>query len=131
MAQKESHTERTEKSSSLNLMPTEFVDMGKKRIDELVNTQTEFLEKLQEMNRQWLDRAQAEANLASEFASKLTAARSVPEAMAAYQEWASRRFEMMTEDGKHLFADAQKFMEAATRLLPNASLIKGGGGSST
>ena len=128
MAQKESHTE---KSSSPLLMPTEFAEMGKKRADEFVKTQTEFLEKLQEMNRQWFDRAQSEASSASEFTSKLTAARSIPEAMAAYQEWASRRFEMMAEDGKHLFADAQKFMEAATRLLPNATLIKGSGGSST
>ncbi len=92
MAQKESHTE---KSSSPLLMPTEFAEMGKKRADEFVKTQTEFLEKLQEMNRQWFDRAQSEASLASEFTSKLTAARSIPEAMAAYQEWASRRFEMM------------------------------------
>jgi hypothetical protein len=112
-------------------MPTEFAELGKKRIEEFVNTQKGLVEKLQEMNRQWFDRAQAEANLASELASKLTAARSIPDAMAAYQEWASRRFEMMAEDGKHLLADTQKFMEAATHLLPNASLIKGGGGSST
>jgi hypothetical protein len=51
--------------------------------------------------------------------------------MAAYQEWASRRFEMMAEDGKHLLADTQKLMEAATRLLPNGSLFKGGSGLST
>ena len=131
MAQKESHAERTEKSSLPNLMPTEFAELGKKRIEEFVNTQKGLVEKLQEMNRQWFDRAQAEANLASELASKLTAARSIPDAMAAYQEWASRRFEMMAEDGKHLLADTQKLMEAATHLLPNASLIKGGGGSST
>jgi DNA topoisomerase VI subunit B len=131
MAQKESHAERTERSSLPNLMPTEFAELGKKRIEEFVNTQKGLVEKLQEMNRQWFDRAQAEANLASELASKLTAARSIPDAMAAYQEWASRRFEMMAEDGKHLLADTQKFMEAATHLLPNASLIKGGGGSST
>ena len=130
MAQKESHAERTERSSLPNLMPTEFAELGKKRIEEFVNTQKGLVEKLQEMNRQWFDRAQAEANLASELASKLTAARSIPDAMAAYQEWASRRFEMMAEDGKHLLADTQKFMEAATH-LPNASLIKGGGGSST
>ena len=37
MAQKESHIERTEKFSSPNLMPTEFAEMGKKRIEELVN----------------------------------------------------------------------------------------------
>lgn len=131
MAQKESHSERTEKSPSPNLMPTEFAEMGKKRIEEFVNTQKELVEKLQAMNRQWFDRAQAEANLASELASKLTAARSIPDAMAAYQEWASRRFEMMAEDGKHLLADTQKFMEAATHLLPNGSLIKGSGGHST
>ena len=40
MAQKESHTE---KSSSPLLMPTEFAEMGKKRADEFVKTQTEFL----------------------------------------------------------------------------------------
>jgi hypothetical protein len=129
MAQKESHAERTEKSSSPNLIPTEFAEVGKKRVEEFVNTQTELLEKLQEMNRQWFDRAQSEANLASELASKLTAARSIPDAMAAYQAWTSRRFEMMAEDGKQLLADTQKFMEAATRLLPN-SLFKGGGGLS-
>jgi hypothetical protein len=126
MAQKVSHTERTEIPPSSNLIPTEFVETGKKRVEEFVNTQTELLEKLQEMNGQWFNRAQSEANLASELASKLTAARSIPDAMTAYQEWTSRRFEMMAEDNKHLLADVQKFMEAATRLLPN-SLFKGGG----
>jgi len=126
MAQKESHAERTDNSSSPNLIPTEFAEVGKKRVEEFVNTQTELFEKLQEMNRQWFDRAQSEAKLASELASKLTAARSIPDALTAYQEWTSRRFEMMAEDNKHLLADVQKFMEAATRLLPN-SLFKGGG----
>ena len=112
-------------------MPAEFAEVGKKRVEEFVNAQTELVEKLQEMNRQWFDRAQSEANLASELAAKLTAARSIPDAMAAYQEWASRRFEMMAEDGKHLLADTQKIMEAATHLLPNGSLIKGGGAHST
>jgi hypothetical protein len=110
-----------EKSSSSNLMPPEFAEMGKKRVEEFVNTQTELLEKLQEMNRQWFDRAQSEADLASELTSKLTAARSIPDAIAAYQEWTSRRFEMMAEDGKHLLADTQKFMEAAIRLMSNGA----------
>ena len=103
--------------------------MGKKRIEEFVNMQTELLNELQETNRQWFDRAQSEANVASEFASKLTAARSIPEAMATCQEWTSRRFEMMAEDGKHLLADTQKFMEAVARLMPKGSLINGGGTS--
>ena len=129
MAQKEPHTERTGKSLSINLIPIEFAEMGKKRIEEFVNVQTELLNEVQETNRQWFDRAQSEANLASEFASKLTAARSIPEAMATCQEWTTRRFEMMAEDGKHLLADAQKFMEAVARLMPKGSLINGGGTS--
>ena len=75
-----------EKSSSPNLLPAEFAEMGKKRVEDFVSAQTELVEKLQEMNRQSFDRAQSEANLASELASKLTAARSIPDAMAAYQE---------------------------------------------
>ena len=45
MAQKEFHAERTEKSSLPNFMPTEFAELGKKRIEEFVNTQKELVEK--------------------------------------------------------------------------------------
>jgi hypothetical protein len=69
------------------------------------------------MNQQWLDRIQAEASLASELASKLTAARSVPDAITAYQNWGSRRFEMMAEDTKHLWDDTQKFIQVSARVL--------------
>jgi hypothetical protein len=43
---------------------------------------------------------QAEATIASEFATKLSSARSIPEATTVYQEWAGRRMEMATEDAK-------------------------------
>ena len=112
-------------------MATGFAGMGKKRVEEFVNIERDLLETFLETNRQWFDRAQAEANLASEFASKLTAARSLSEAMAAYQEWTSRQFEMMAEDGKHILADTQKFIETGARLLSNASLTNGGKGGGT
>jgi Phasin protein len=130
MAEQKSHAERTEKST-LNLMPTEFAEMGKKRFEAFANIQSELLGKLSETNRHWFDRAQAEAHLASEFASKLTSAHSIPEAMAAYQEWTGHWFELMAEDGKHLLADAQEFMKASARLLSNGGLINGNGGLST
>jgi hypothetical protein len=131
MSQKEPHAERTEKFSLSNQMPIEFAEMGKKRIEEFVNMQAQLLDEIQDTNRQWFDRVQLEAKLAAEFASKLTAARSIPETMAACQEWTSRRFEMMAEDGKHLLADTQKFMEVGTRLLSNGSVINGGIGGDT
>ncbi len=103
--------------------------MGKKQIDEFVKMQTELLGRLQETNRQWFDRAKSEADLASEFVGKLSAARSIPEAMTTFQEWSSRRFEMMAEDGKHLLEDSQKFMETGAHLLSTGWPTKNGGGS--
>ena len=127
MAQKESRAERTEKSSSSNVIPNEFGAARKNRSGGLFNLQAELLSELQEINHRWFDRAQSEANLASEFASKLTAARSVPEAMAACQQWTSRRFEMLTEDGKYLLADTQKFMAMGARFMPHGRLPNGSG----
>jgi len=115
MASKE--TPGMEKSFLPALNLTEMTEMGKKNIEEFVNVQTELLNKLQEANRQWFDRAKSEADLASELASKLSAARSIPEAMAACQKWSTRRFEMMAEDGKHLMEDGQKLFEIGARLF--------------
>jgi hypothetical protein len=130
-AQSESYAERTQKSSPPNLIDPELAAMGKKGVEEFANAQRELLTMLQETNRQWLDRMQSEAKLASEFAMKVMATHSIPDAMTACQEWTSRRFEMMAEDGKHLFADVQKIMETGTRLLSSGWHGNGRGGVST
>jgi hypothetical protein len=100
-------------------IPAEFLELGKKRIEAFVEAQTELLDKLQEHNRQWLDRWQDEANTAGEFASKWSAVRSVPEAMNLYQEWTSRGLEMMAEDGRQVLAETQDLIETGARLLAN------------
>ena len=122
-------TDKAERSSPAGLIPPEFVAMGQKRFDELIAAQTEQLGKLQELNRNWFERMQTEAKLASEFTTKLTAARSMPEVAAAYQEWAQRHMEMATEDAKRVVADGQKLMETSTRLLTNGWRPNGHGGS--
>jgi hypothetical protein len=94
-----------------------MAEMGKKRIENFVDAQRELLNQVQETNRQWLDRMQSEVKVASDCANKVMAARSMPEAMTAYQEWANRQLEMRAEDAKHFFADGQKFVEASTRLM--------------
>ena len=122
MAQKETHTERTEKPSLPNLIPAEFAAMGKRRFDELVAMQTERLERLQEANRDWFDRMQAEATLASEFSTKLAAARSVPEVATAYQEWGSRHMEMAAEDAKRMIAEGR--VSRASREYPRRATVR-------
>ena len=84
------------------------------------NAQAQFLDKPEATNRRWFERMQSEAALAFEFASKLTMAGSVPDAVTACQAWASRRFEMMAEDRDHLLADYQMFTEAGAHFLWNS-----------
>lgn len=79
--------------------------------------QKELFETFEGINRQWVSRIESEAKLASDFVSKLTAARSIPDAASAYQECATRQFEMFTEDSRRLLADSQKLVETSTRFF--------------
>src|SRR5215813_861900 len=117
MAQREGYAERTEQAATPNLLFPEIAELGKKRMEGFVDAQREMLNSLQETNRQWFDRMQSEAKVASDFANKMMGARSIPDAMTLYQEWANRQLEMTAEDAKRFFADGQKFIECSTRLL--------------
>jgi hypothetical protein len=123
MTKKEAQTDKAQKSVLPTLSPSEFAAIGKERLKQVAEMQSELFATLQELNRHWLDRMQSEATLASEIATKLTTARSIPESVMVYQEWTSRRLEIMAEDGKHLLGDAQKFMETSARLLSDGSRV--------
>jgi uncharacterized damage-inducible protein DinB len=125
MAQKETAGRSESMAASASAKSQEFAEMGRKRIEDFVNAQTELLGHLQEANREWMERMQSEASLASDFAAKLTSARTMPDAVSACQEFGSRRLEMMTEDSRHLLSDARKFMEAGTRMWSGAWLPNG------
>jgi hypothetical protein len=79
------------------------------------------LDTLEEINRAWVARAQSGVTLASELVSKLAAARSVPEAAAAYQECMTRHMELFAEDGRRMVADSEKLMRVSARLFSNGS----------
>jgi hypothetical protein len=117
MAQTESGTDKADKASPSSLIPPEFVAIGQQRLKDVAAMQTQLFENLQGLSRNWLDRMQSEAALASEFATKLTVARSIPGTAAVYQEWANRRMELAAEDAKRLVDGSQKFVETSTRLL--------------
>jgi hypothetical protein len=123
MAQTESHTEAMEKSALPGLTPSDLAAMGLKRMEEFAKVQAELFSTLQETHRHWLDRMQSEARIASELARGVTNARSIPDAVAACQEWTSRRFEMMADDSTHLLAGSHKIMETGARFLSNGLLV--------
>ena len=100
----------------------ELVATGETRMEDLTNAQVELINVFEEANRRWLDHMQTEADLASEFTSKFTAARSIPDAMKVCQEWASQRMALLAEDGRQSLAHSQMFVEIGMRLRANGSL---------
>jgi hypothetical protein len=129
MSDTETHAERTEgiyaersrgdQPFAFSFNSGELAALGKKRMEAFVNAQTELLDEIQEANRRWMDRFQSEANLASEFASKLSGVRTIPDAMAVSRDWATRYFQMLAEDGKHFADDTRKLMETGARMFAN------------
>ena len=77
---------------------------------------TELFNSFNETSRRWLGCFEAEAKMTSELATKLTAARSLPDIMAAYQEWGTRQLEMMGGETKHFLDDAQKLMQSSAHV---------------
>jgi phasin protein len=104
--------QRTSAKPPPSVDPAQFVDLGKKQVNALVDMQRDLVDGIEEMSREWAERIKAETDLANEFAGKLSAAKSVPDTVAIYQEW--------------LFAaDSQKFLAKSTRLFSDG--LKGPG----
>jgi hypothetical protein len=80
---------------------------------------SEFFNTLQEMSRDWMARATAEVELNLKLSKKLTAAHSVPDAVAAYQEWLSEEVGARAEDARVLssWTPAPDFFRAIGRAL--------------
>ena len=119
MANEETQSERATKSAFMYTMPVEFAALGKKRMEDFVDAQKDFFDDLVQTNWKWIDRFQSETQLASEFFSKVAAARSIPDALSVCQEWTSRRIGMMVDDSEQFAADTRKFLDRGAHLMPN------------
>ena len=78
---------------------------------------SEFFNTLEEMRRDWMARATAEVELGLKLSKKLTDAHSVPDAVAAYQEWLNDEMSARAEDARLWMSSGQKFMDSTSRLL--------------
>jgi hypothetical protein len=99
----------------LHASSVEFSEIGRKNLDACVAIQKGFLDAVGTLNQDWAARANAELALASELAAKLTAAKSVPEAAAAYQDWMLKRTSMLVEDSRRLLLNGQKVLNAGNQ----------------
>jgi hypothetical protein len=97
----------------------ESKETGNKIGNASFQVQGEFFNTLQEMSRDWMACATSEIELGVKLSNRLSAARSVPDAIAAYQEWLSEEMGARAEDARRLMSNGQKFMDTSTRLLSN------------
>jgi hypothetical protein len=105
--------------SAADAGPMSIFKLGKERTDAMLATQNELLETYEQASRAWLARVKSEVDLWSELAKKLTATRSVPEAMQSYQECVSKRMQMAAEDVRRLSEECEKVMHKVTRSMGN------------
>jgi hypothetical protein len=95
----------------------DFFQMGARRFDSLMEVHKELLETFERVQRDRLTRTMQETKLASEFAAKVTSARSIPDVMAIYQEWITKCAALLAEDSRKFLDDSQKVANAALSLL--------------
>jgi hypothetical protein len=110
----------------LPMFNPDFTKFGKEQADALADMQKEFSKLIEQANADWMARVELERELASDLTSRLSSAKSLPDAAKAYQEWMARRMETMSKDSQKFFADSQKFVSSMNRFLAS-----GGKNSST
>jgi hypothetical protein len=74
-----------------------------------------LLKTLEEMSREVMSCATAEVQRGVNLSKKLSASHSIPDAIAAYQEWLSEEMNARSEDARRFMANSQKFMTTSAR----------------
>ena len=94
-------------------------DAEKKIGDAALEAQSQFIKTLEEMSREAMACATAEIERGLKLSKKLSAAHSVSDAVAAYQEWLSEEMNARSEDARQFMSNSQKFVTASTRFFSN------------
>ncbi|WP_457796172.1 hypothetical protein [Methylocystis sp. S23] len=105
----------------------EFMAEGRQRIEDFAEAQAQFWDRVQDSNRKWLDRMQAEASMAADFANKLTSAKSLTDTANLFQTWTVKHMEMATEDARRMLSDTQEIIAAGARFWTNVGAGDGKG----
>ncbi|WP_424361977.1 hypothetical protein [Methylocystis parvus] len=98
---------------------SEFMAEGRQRLEDFAGAQAQFWDRVQDSNRKWLDRIQTEANMAADFANKLTSAKSLTDTAHIFQNWTVKHMEMATEDARRMLSDTQEIIAAGARFWTN------------
>jgi hypothetical protein len=109
-----------------NMSALPIFQFGKHQTEAMLNMQKEVMAACEEASRGWVERVKSEMELWSDLASKLSASKSVPDGVGAYQDTVAQRMKLAAEDGQRLLEEGQKIIGAMTRSLSNGWPQQGG-----
>jgi hypothetical protein len=112
---------RGENTAAAEAMSTRMTEIGANSLNAGLRMQTEMLDTLQTIGRQWIERRTCEAEFALNLPNRLVGARTVPDAVATYQEWLSEWLAMCNEDSRRFISDGQKIVATSVRCFTNIS----------
>jgi hypothetical protein len=101
---------------------TQSEDITRQNIETFGALQKQLLD----ANHEWLAFLNEEAELASNLSKKMTTAKSIPDATAAYQELISQQMELMTQQAKIIFENTQEFTKTCMHVASGGEAGAGG-----
>ena len=112
---------RGENTAAAEAMSTRMAEIGANSFNAGLRMQTEMFDTLQTIGHQWMERRTCEAELALNLPNRLVGARTLPDAVAAYQEWLSEWLAICNEDRRRFVSDGQKIVATSVRCFTNIS----------
>ena len=112
-------TPNKDTTASTPISPATLLNWGQERTESALALQKTLLESYEQASRAWLARVQSEVSLWSDLATKLTATRTLPEALETYSKCVSERMKMAADDGRRLADEAQLITNKITKSLGN------------
>ena len=122
----EQQAERSAATNGLNgpFGRIDFRDIGSFGADSMkagLHAQQGMMSAFEDVGRAWLSRATSETELVFALPARLTATRSFPDAVSAYQEWLKEWMNMLSEDSRQMMSDSTKMMGAGARCWASGS----------
>src|ERR1041385_4074004 len=93
------------------------LEVGRKRMEAIAEIQKEVFHLCERTSCHWMDRLKQEADFTAQLSQDLGACKSVPEMVAAYQNWLGQHMKLITADAESLMADSQKIVAASARMV--------------
>jgi hypothetical protein len=112
---------RSDAAAAAETLSSRMADIGASNFNVGLRMQTEMFDTLKTIGNQWLERRTHEAELALNLPNRLAGARTLPDAVAAYQEWLSEWLAMCNEDGRRFVSDGQKIVATGVRCFTSVS----------